>query len=88
MTVYTKESWGIFLNPVPEVDRQGELCEKCEREFAPIEAQVYLLDEDGERKMEDCCLDCLVDTVRAAATGGYRNITVEIGEAGYEQSVR
>ena len=82
------EKFEITLRPVPGVDNQGEQCPMCDREFAPVEAQIYYRDkETGEDRMEDSCLPCLVESVRYAANRTERTITVEIGEKGYEDRI-
>jgi len=76
----------IRLSLVPEVDEQNADCQQCEREFAPIEAQVYYEDRDTGRALVGCCMSCLAETVRDAlrkSTDAQR-ITVEIGEVGFD----
>jgi hypothetical protein len=75
------EKFDITLKPVPEVDNQGEHCDQCQKLGALIAAQIYYHDaQTGEHSMVDCCLDCLVETVRDAARKTNRPLVVEIGE--------
>lgn len=74
------EKFDITLKPVPEVDNQGQDCPACDKEGALIQAQVYYYDTVLGSCLADCCLACLVDTVRDAASKTTRPIVVEIGE--------
>lgn len=74
------EKFDITLKPVPEVDNQGEDCTVCDKEGARIQAQVYHYDTRVGSCLADCCLECLVETVRDAASKTNRPIVVEIGE--------
>lgn len=76
------EKFDITLRPVPQVDAQGNDCPMCDKEGAVVQAQVYYHDTVLGGCMADCCLACLVDTVRDAAKKTNRQITVEIGEEG------
>lgn len=63
----------IRLVMVANVDNENEACEHCDDATHVVQANVYLM--DGQ--ITECCLHCVVPTVRENAEAGHR-ILVEV----------
>jgi len=44
---------------VPEVDNEGQQCEKCELKGARVECNLYAYDFEGTELHADCCSECV-----------------------------
>lgn len=72
--------YAIAMTVIKAVDNDGLECIWCEQEPAnEVKAQFYYRDPwDGERKMESCCLTCLVPVLRAELGETDQKIVVEV----------